>query len=495
MKRQYVMNPGYMLVPDGTRVLFVSQDNVDPGVKHDDNWTSYIHPFNAQLLAFFNGKNTLEEVIVKASDFFGLTINEIEKIVTGYIENEKSFAISYNTNYMHFPVNVLVNKTKIQNKYKTYCVEDFILNGEADLTTRRTSFPLSINLELTMKCHTDCIYCYANRKMHSKEMPLEMVLSIIRQAKKIGVVNFDISGGEVLLHPHYKEVISELLINGYTPFISTKVPVKKDKLQTLKNIGVKEIQISLDSINPETLSKILNVSSNYADAIKDTVRFTEEVGLELRVHSIINSHNCSDEEIETLVNFLSNFSNLKSLQFTPAGYSLYKEGLYEQFRPPKVFMERISKKIEEFREQHPKITFNLSEADFPEDYHYECRKKNFPERATCTGNMHSMVILPDGRVTICEELYDHPDFIIGDLTKNTINEVWNSDKAKNLFFLSKQFISEESACKKCDQFDNCRQGRGVCWKMVMYAYGKQNRDYPDPRCPEAPKMFNDICII
>ena len=35
----------------------------------------------------------------------------------------------------------------------------------------------------------------------------------------------------------------------------------------------------------------------------------------------------------------------------------------------------------------------------------------------------------------------------------------------------------------------------VCWKMVMYAYGKQNWDYPDPRCPEAPKMFNDICII
>ena len=120
------MNPGYMLVPDGTRVLFVSQDNVDPGVKHDDNWTSYIHPFNAQLLAFFNGKNTLEEVIVKASDFFGLTINEIEKIVTGYIENEKSFAISYNTNYMHFPVNVLVNKTKVQDGYKTYRVEDFI---------------------------------------------------------------------------------------------------------------------------------------------------------------------------------------------------------------------------------------------------------------------------------------------------------------------------------------------------------------------------------
>ena len=84
MKKQYVMNPGYTLVPDGTRVLFVSQDNIDPGVK----------------LAFFNGKDTLEEVIVKASDFFGLTVDETEEIVTGYIENEKSFSISYNTDYM-----------------------------------------------------------------------------------------------------------------------------------------------------------------------------------------------------------------------------------------------------------------------------------------------------------------------------------------------------------------------------------------------------------
>lgn len=86
-------------------------------------------------------------------------------------------------------------------------------------------------------------------------MPLKTVISIIRQAKQTGVVNFDISGGEVLLHPHYKEIISELLANGYTPFISTKVPVKKDKLQTLKEIGIKEIQISLDSVNPRLSPK------------------------------------------------------------------------------------------------------------------------------------------------------------------------------------------------------------------------------------------------
>ena len=38
----------------------------------------------------------------------------------------KTNSISLNTDCMHFPVNVLVNKTKVQDGYKTYRVEDFI---------------------------------------------------------------------------------------------------------------------------------------------------------------------------------------------------------------------------------------------------------------------------------------------------------------------------------------------------------------------------------
>lgn len=495
MSKYYIVNPGYVLVPDGSRALLVSLDDIDHSVEYNDNCTNCIHPFNAQLLAFFNGTDTLDAILVKASEYFGLEIDEIANILAGYIENEKPFSIPYKENSMYFPINVLVDKTKIKDTYRTYRVEDFVSNGEVDLTSQRTSFPLGLNLELTMKCHTDCVYCYANRKMHTPEMPLETVLSIIRQAKKTGVLNFDVNGGEVLLHPYYKEIISELLVNGYSPTISTKVPVKRDKLQTLKDIGVKSIQISLDSVNPETLSKILKVPSSYADEIKETFRLVEEIGLDLKVHNVLNSHNCSEEEVDNLVEYLTGFKNLKSLHFTPAGYSLYKEGQFEQFRPSKKFMARMQEKAEELGKRYLAIKINSGEPDLQEDYECDARKKHFSTRATCTGNMRNMVILPDGRVTICEELYDHPGFIIGDLTKNTINEVWNSDKAKSLFFLSQQLISEKSACKVCGKFDNCRQGRGVCWKMVMYAYGKENWDFPDPRCPDAPDMFNDICLI
>ena len=313
MKRYYIVNPGYVLVPDGPRALLVSLDDIDPGVEYDDNCTNCIHPFNAQLLAFFNGTDTLEEILVKASEYFGLTVGELGNILVQYIENEKPFSIPYKDSHMYFPINILVDRTKVKDTYKTYRVEDFAFTGEVDLISQRTSFPLGLNWELTMRCHTDCVYCYANRKMHAPEMSLDAVLSIIRQAKKTGVLNFDVNGGEVLLHPYYKEIVSELLVNGYTPSISTKVPVKRDKLQTLKDLGIKSIQISLDSVNPETLSKILKVSSSYADEIKETFRLVEEIGLDLKVHTVLNAYNCSEKEINNLVEYLTGFKNLKNI--------------------------------------------------------------------------------------------------------------------------------------------------------------------------------------
>jgi hypothetical protein len=73
-------------------------------------------------------------------------------------------------------------------------------------------------------------------------------------------------------------------------------------------------------------------------------------------------------------------------------------------------------------------------------------------------------------------------------------EVWNSEKATKLFNLQQNMIGGKSRCKKCSEFDDCRQNLGVCWKIILMAYGAENWDYPDPRCPKAPAMYNDMCL-
>lgn len=72
------------------------------------------------------------------------------------------------------------------------------------------------------------------------------------------------------------------------------------------------------------------------------------------------------------------------------------------------------------------------------------KEKRFKNRTMCSGNLNALYILPDGQVTICEELYWHPHFIIGDLRKQTLKEIWNSEKAKNIFYLKQSSIPKDS---------------------------------------------------
>lgn len=101
-----------------------------------------------------------------------------------------------------------------------------------------------------------------------------------------------------------------------------------------------------------------------------------------------------------------------------------------------------------------------------------------------------IIVLPDGKVTVCDQLYWNEKFIIGDLAKSSIEEVWNSDRVREILDQKQSLVKEASACKQCDIFDSCFAYR--CWVDVIKAYGDDNMDYPDPRCIKAPPMINDI---
>lgn len=496
MESIYVLNPAYYLKKDRNRVILTTfEDYEHPTIPFED-FTGFIHPLNAQMLTFFNGKDTLEEVGKKVSHYFGLSLEDTKITLARYIENEKRFSIKCGNVWMFFPEHLIIKKDELSEEvYGVYEPEDFPYTGTPDFFTDKFEVPQTINMLLTMKCYTDCIYCYANRKMKiEKPMELGLMLDIIKQAKEAGVEKFDINGGEVLLHPHYKEVISALLTAGFDPFVSTKVPLGEEQIRALKDIGLKSLQISLDSINPKTLSKMLSVNESYFEKIKKTIENIGEAGIKLDIHAVITSHNSSMKEMEDLTNFALSFSHVKKIVFSPAGYSIYKPGKYKEFRSNSQFIRQLNDYVDELKKKYPDRKFNCSGTNYPEDFCLDARKQAFGKRALCTGNLRGLIILPDGRVTVCEELYEHPQFIIGDLSKQTLLEVWDSKRSWELYRLQQSAISKESACRTCAEFDDCRQGRGVCWKEILMAYGYENWDFPDPKCPKAPQMHDDICL-
>lgn len=112
----------------------------------------------------------------------------------------------------------------------------------------------------------------------------------------------------------------------------------------------------------------------------------------------------------------------------------------------------------------------------------------------CSGNLSSIYILPDGKVTICEELYWHPKFILGDINTQSIKEIWNSKKAKDLFYIKQNEFRTDSHCSKCEEFQKCRSYKHICWRDTILSYGRENWDYPDALCPYSPEIKNDIFL-
>lgn len=500
--KKYILHPAYCLRNDERRVVLTSFDErVLPEdikrIPYNQGDMFIIHPLNAQMLSFFDGNHTLGECMEQIADYFELDETTVTGIIEHYIENKKPLCIVYNGYQIHYPINILIPKGNF-TRSEYYRPENFIITEELDLSFHRFYRPLRIAIELTMQCYTDCIYCYADRSHRANEnlLSVERMKEIIRECKSLGIVDLSINGGEVLMHPHYKEIFTELAANSFYPLISTKKPLDEETLVFLKSIGMNTIQISLDSVNSQTLSKTVHGGEGYLEKMRHTMQLLDNMQFNWSVHTILTKYNSDVErEIKPLIKEMNSYPHLRSFRIDPVGYSMYKSPKnFNSLKPTLTEVQRVHDYISSISRQIPSYKITMGEGEVGENCESGLKKIHFKKRALCSGNQSAFVILPDGSATICEELYWHPNFIIGDLKTQSVLDVWKSEKAKALYHLGQQAIHMDSPCHRCKTFIDCREGAGVCWKVILYAYGSQNWDFPDPRCPFAPEPMNEYYL-
>ena len=266
----YQLNPDYLLRQDGNRVILYSKRELSYG---GEDWFTFIHPFQAMMLSFFNGENPLENEIANCARFFNIPFEKMHKIILPFIENKEMVSLRDKQGHcVLFPREILVKKAQNVNRQQNYCVNDFRYIGTPNYKQIRLDYPVYVNMELIMKCYTDCCYCYANRKAFGNNcMPTQKVLDFIQECYDNGVLEMDINGGEVLLHPGIFDILKKLIECHYSPLISTKMPIGKKVINRLKSIGIQRMQISLDSVNKETLHAMLHVDMNYLERMKETL--------------------------------------------------------------------------------------------------------------------------------------------------------------------------------------------------------------------------------
>lgn len=491
---KYIFNPFYSLRNDRKRILLTNSPAFKIPVKlAEDEITSFIHPIFAIMFSFFNGKDSLNKILNEISEVLSFPTQEVFDFLKPFIENEKRVGIEYDNNFFEFPKLILLDNSNNEYDHRSLNFSDYFLNEEFDFSTYRLyEGPSTITILVNTICATDCTYCYVDRRIKDNcKIPIERLKQLIREAKEMQVVNFDIAGTEIFLYKHWDSLVEELIINGYYPYLSTKLPISEKKVTRLKEIGIKDIQLSIDTLDEEEARVINRIDTpDYINKMFNTLALLEKHDINSAINVVLTNENSSLDGIKKLMGKINQYTNIEKVTFYPAERSAYWDS--NDFDKRKNTINDLND-IEEFLIKNKKnFNYEISFSSFSKKSEFinapEVLLKAHNNRSMCTANKQQMCILSDGQVTICEELYWNPKFIIGNVLSQSIKQIWQSDKALKLEHLTRADFSPMSNCKTCPSFDNCRLYIGVCWSNVASAYGEDNWDFPSPSCPYAPTL-------
>lgn len=492
MDMEYIaFNPLYTLKPDEGRTLVMARlmgRNMLDGI--EDSFTNAIHPIYAMILSFVDGREK-SLCISSAAESLNVSAELVEKFVNNLIDNPKQIAMKANSGVSTFPPHTIVSSTQPMHEHR-YQPEMFEYD-KADVVMKRHATPSVLTLMVNNTCVTDCIYCYQDKSRRAHcTIPLERIIELIREAKQLNVNTFDVIGGEFFLYPHWREVLAELRNNDYNPYLSTKMPVDEAIVRTLAQLNVLDIQISLDTLIDSHLADSLKVKPGYAERMADSLRLLDKYHIPVMIHSVLTRHNGSEDDMKSLYDLFSTLGNIKDWHIVKGDPTLYPRAPYSEIEISAEAMGEAIRylasiaKTSRFSIRYPEmmpqdVDNQLSEADMPAEADRE--EKFFDNRTFCSGLFSSLYILPDGKVTICEQLYWNPHFIVGDVMRNSIQEIWNSEKAKSLYFIKQTDIPDDSLCHSCTRFDECRNLRQVCYREIVRKHGSDKWYYPDINCP------------
>jgi len=163
-----------------------------------------------------------------------------------------------------------------------------------------------IRVSVTSRCNFRCLYCMPNTPFDWS--PKENVLSyeemfeFLKLAIDEGVKKIRITGGEPLLrkdldvfikmlHSYKSSLDLALTTNGY---------YLKEYAKKLKNAGLKRVNISLDTLNPEIAKKI--AQKDVLDRVLKGIDEAIKVGLKVKLNTVVMK-GINDKEILDLLEF------------------------------------------------------------------------------------------------------------------------------------------------------------------------------------------------
>ena len=118
-----------------------------------------------------------------------------------------------------------------------------------------TDHPLLAHIIPMRRCNLACTYCNEFDDF-SAPVPLEEMYRRVDKLGALGTSVVTISGGEPLMHPELDDIIRRIRANDMVAgLITNGYLLVAERIQRLNRAGLEWLQISIDNVNPDEVSK------------------------------------------------------------------------------------------------------------------------------------------------------------------------------------------------------------------------------------------------
>ena len=157
-----------------------------------------------------------------------------------------------------------------------------------------------LRLSVTDRCNFRCMYCMPEggvaKVHHENILSYEELLLLARSVVPLGIEKIRVTGGEPLVRNGIISFLSEIArIPGLRQLVlTTNGALLEDMALQLREAGVQRLNISLDSLRPESFSSITRGGD--LEKVLAGIRKAEEVGFPIKIN-VVAMRGVNDEEI------------------------------------------------------------------------------------------------------------------------------------------------------------------------------------------------------
>ena len=188
-----------------------------------------------------------------------------------------------------------------------------------------------LRISITDRCNLKCIYCVPRdlvpRLSHEEILTYEEILKLVRVGVKLGISKIRVTGGEPLVRKGVYEFLTELSrINGLTDLsLTTNAVALKDNIQRIKSAGIKRINISLDTINPEKFAKITGM--DLFGQVWQGIEAALEMGFHPIKINVVALNGVNDDELIDMAQLSVDYPfHIRFIEYMPIGQSQMGDG-------------------------------------------------------------------------------------------------------------------------------------------------------------------------